>query len=188
MSYADFGSWFFVAKLAGCFTAYAVTLRGPRDSQVLTFTYGAWLTFVYGLTHTLLADPVLHLTAPQVLRYWWYLFQALVALFPVVCALTLKEAGARRAVVTLGLVLTGVDLAFFIAAAPWLVGRRLPGAAFFDLAATLETLQVLALLGLNRPARRSWQALRRALIVGWQLLHGRWPWIHKRSALKISGS
>lgn len=178
MSYADFGSWFFAAKLAGCFLAFMIALRGPRDSQVLTFAYGAWLAFVFGLTHTLLTDPEHNLKAPQILGYWWYLFQAVVAMFVPLCAWALKQAGARKVILILGAALVATNLTFFVAAAPWLVGYRLPGGWFFQIAATLETLQVLALIGLNRPARRVWTWAGKALIKHW-----RGPWAgHKRLA------
>lgn len=180
MSYADFGAWFFSAKLAGCFLAYCLALRGPRDSQVLTFAYGAWLAFIFGVTHTLLTDPAHDLKAPQILGYWWYLFQAVAAAFVPACALALRQAGARLAILWLGVALVTVDLVFFTAAAPWLVSHRLPGAWFFQTAATLEALQVLALIGLNRPARQAWRWAGKALTK-----HRRGSWWHRLATPKL---
>lgn len=178
MNYADFGAWFFTAKLAGCFIAFAIALRGSRDSQLMAFIYGAWTAFVYTLAHTLLTDPMNGLRAPQILGYWWYLFQAIVAIFPVACVWSLQDAGARKTIVVLGLVLVAVNLVFFSAAAPWLVGHRLPGRVFFDVTATLESLQVLALISLSVVARKKLRGLGHWIVKLW-----RWPWTdHKRLA------
>jgi hypothetical protein len=180
MSYVEFGDWFLVGKLTGCFLAFAIALRGHRDGVVLAIVYGSWVAFVYALTHTLITDPMHNLRAPQILGYWWYLFQAIAAVFPVICVWSLTGAGAQRIFAALGLTLVAVDLTFFAAAAPWLIGHRLPGWAFFDLAATLESLQVLALVFLNTVSRRGFARLGRSITK-----LGRWRWTdHKRLAAR----
>lgn len=155
MNYTDFGTWFFAGKLMACFMAFAIDLQGTRDSRILVVTYAVWIAFVFALTHTLLVDPLTGRHAPQILGYWWYLFQAVVALFPVLCASALKEAGARFAIIWLGLSICILDMVFFISATPWLIGHKLSGSLFFDAAASGETLQVIALLSLAKPGRQA---------------------------------
>lgn len=176
MNVADFGRYIFPVYMAGCFTAFAFSLRSHPDNRVLSFAFGAWIAFVYGVTHYVIVRPEDGISAAQRMRFWWYLFQMTISLLPAFCAWMLRDAGARRVVLWASVASAALCFLFFITAGLYLsfgIGNRLPGQLFFVGQSLLESLQVGALIWFSGPVV---PVLRRVFTAVKQWRH--WPWTH----------
>lgn len=162
MTYGDFGLWAFFGYLAGCFTAFAFSLKGPSDNRLLPQTYGAWIAAAFAAHHFLVPH------AAQNWHYWWYLWNAAIAAFPVWLARNMAQARARKPVMIFGTVAVFTCLVYALFSS---YGSPLDGKVYFYIASICEGAQVLSMIIWSGPVvpivERVWNTITRRITGSW---------------------
>lgn len=155
----------FFVYLAGCFTAFALSLRAKPDNRILVQTYGLWIASAFAAHHFLIPN------AAQTWFYKWYLWNAATSLFPVLPAYMLKDADARKPVAVFGIASTLLCMTY---AAFSFFHSPLLGIVYFYVSHVCEACQVLSMIIWSGPVIpvcvKAWTAI----------TQGKWPWAHLR--------
>lgn len=165
MSYSDIGTWLFLLWWGGCWMAYFLSFNTGRDTRMVPMLFGITIATFYVLFHGKAAH----------WHFWWYAWNSVPNLLLFTVAAYAPQAKARLPLLVISAAGFSVDATYFVAAAS---GNRLPGACYFCLAATVETLQVACMIYFSGPVE---PAIRKGLSRAWVFISKRnWPWTHHR--------
>lgn len=170
MNYADIGTWLFLGWWAGCWLAYALSYRTNRDTRMVPMLFGITIATFYVCFHGRAGH----------WHFWWYAWNSVPNLLLFTVAAYAPGARARVPLLIISAAGVIVDATYF-----WFAAQHepLPGACYFCLAATVETLQVAAMIYFSGPVE---PLVRKGLSRAWSFIRTRiLPWTHHRQLHRV---
>lgn len=136
-AYEVFGNWSLFVYLAGCFIAVALSLSYSTGNRLLPQTYGFWIASAFAIHHLIIPN------AAHTWHFYWYLWNAMIAAFPVLLAHKAKDADASSKVKWLGVAAVLLCLVYALFSA---YDHPLPGILYFYGGHTCEASQVACMI------------------------------------------